>query len=126
MTRTILAFTLAPAVAALILACVALFARTGGVAAALSLWLAFTTYGYIATLSIGVPAFLILKKRISLTPLVCGVAGALIAVLPLALLSLLANGSVLEPALVVFLAAPGLVGGLLFWVLAFGMPKREE
>ncbi|WP_084366815.1 hypothetical protein [Rhizobium sp. RU36D] len=125
-TRTILAFIIAPACAALILAFPFLFGSTGGVALALALWLAFASYGYIATLLFGVPAFLFLKKHIPLTPFVCGIAGALISVLPLALLRLLADGSVLEMGHATFLAAPGLLGGLFFWFLAFGMQKPRQ
>ncbi len=144
-----LAFVLAPAVAALVLACV-IPLYPGLPSFHDRVWRTFLLFllvgAYPAALLLGLPAFFALKDRVSPTPFNCAVVGAAVASVPWLLLGLLSspdyaysNGHVTHnngvitmwglidlATFVAQIAALGFFAGLVFWaVAAFRVRERQ-
>lgn len=141
--RVLLAFAIVPGFAAIALASIQpLYAgldsyleRTWRTA------IVFAIFAYPLGLVIGVPTYLWLRDRVKPTPLSCSLAGAFVAGLPWAILSLLppsadqasiggkptvvngattAYGHLLALQFIGIIALCGAVAGFLFWLIAVG------
>lgn len=117
--RITLAFMVAPAVAAFMLACIA---PLGPSSHSLVRRVAYATAGYTAvgwqiSVVIGVPTFFFVHAvyGIRLTALCCAVAGALVAGVPFLPLAVWVAAVV---------AAAGAVGGLAFWLVGVAQRVR--
>jgi hypothetical protein len=130
--RLVWAFAAAPAAAALALGLV-MAVVTRSLAAGLGVGaFGLLLFGYPATLLLGLPAYLALRRRMRLTPLRCALAGAVIGGAPLLLIfaaNLAASGfstrdldDIVIPALGA--TAAGALGGVVFWAFAAWTPRR--
>jgi hypothetical protein len=94
--------------------------------------------GYPPTLIFGVPAFLVLRRKLQPTFLTCSLVGALVAS-PWAIMFLLAaardpnfwdsierNGLLEATTEITIVPALGLLGGAVFWLVAAAGPSRAK
>lgn len=138
--RVILAFALAPGLAALVAASFEpLYQGLPYVERVLRTGLVFAIFGYAVSLIIGVPTYLALSRRVRASWLNCSLAGAVIAALPWLLLFMVVpsadhanfdgkatvvNGSrtlygfLKELEIVGLIGLFGFVGGFIFWLVA--------
>ena len=129
--RLVWAFAAAPAAGALVIA-LGMAAVTGSLAGGLFIGgFGVALVGYPATLIVGLPAYLALRRRMRLTLVRCAVAGAAIAGVPLMIVMsvmMLADGASMRDLgnllLPIGAAVAGAVGGLVFWAVAAWTPRR--
>lgn len=138
-----MAFVAAPTASVLLVALILLLGALGYRTRPEELWLRFAIAGvyglyaaYIPTLLLGVPAYLLLRRRVRLTARSGAITGALVAALPVGavLLAAATVHSAAQPGhgfawgVTTLFAAAGLggFGGWVFWLVAEGLARPSR
>lgn len=115
--RVLAAFVIAPFAPAFFIASLTALNGTGLGLFVLTFALAF---GYFSTLIVGLPLYVLARKRLRATLPNCALAGAIVAVLPLAILALTTLSNARPIEIIQQLALVGLfgaAGGGVFWLV---------